>query len=134
VTCRGDTRGRDVSRPGPRARTRRQDAFRLTILRKVSSILDCHPSPVALKCSITSRLKRSDTSFFVGALFGPRPFRKRWRDRERLPQTAWPSRIGFRQFRIIADVAQILLAIAGLFLAFGILFPFILASADKFRP
>src|ERR1700722_18926253 len=52
-----------------------QDAFRLTTLRKVSSILDCQPSPVALKCSITSGLRRSDTSFFVGALFGPRPFR-----------------------------------------------------------
>src|SRR5258708_31542916 len=52
-----------------------QDAFRLTTLRKVSSILDCQPSPVALKCSITSGLRRSDTSLFVGALFGPRPFR-----------------------------------------------------------
>ena len=52
-----------------------QDALRFTALRKVSSIRDCQPDPVDLKCSITSGLRRSDTSFFVGDLFGPRPFR-----------------------------------------------------------
>src|SRR6202034_2384214 len=52
-----------------------QDTLRLTTLRKVSSILDCQPSPVALKCSSTSGLRRRDTSFLVGALLGPRPFR-----------------------------------------------------------
>jgi hypothetical protein len=54
-------------------RHRSSASFRLTTLRKVSSILDCQPSPVALKWSITSGLRRSDTSFFVGALLGPRP-------------------------------------------------------------
>src|ERR1700733_5862205 len=52
-----------------------QEALRFTALRKVSSIRDCQPAPVDLKCSITSGLRRNDTSFFVGDLFGPRPFR-----------------------------------------------------------
>ena len=51
------------------------DALRFTALRKVSSIRDCQPGPVDLKCSSTSGLRRRETSFFVGALFGPRPFR-----------------------------------------------------------
>ena len=51
------------------------DTLRFTALRRVSSIRDCQPAPVDLKCSITSGLRRSDTSFFVGDLFGPRPFR-----------------------------------------------------------
>ncbi len=36
---------------------------------------DCQPSPPALYLSITARDSRSDTSFLVGALFGPRPRR-----------------------------------------------------------
>src|SRR5271163_2107702 len=52
-----------------------QEALRFTALRSVSSIRDCHPAPVERKCSITSGLSRNDTSFFVGDLFGPRPFR-----------------------------------------------------------
>src|SRR3954454_11909183 len=51
------------------------EALRFTALRKVSSIRDCQPDPVDLKCSITSWLRRNETSFFVGDLFGPRPFR-----------------------------------------------------------
>jgi hypothetical protein len=51
------------------------DALRLTALRKVSSIRDCQPGPVDLKCEITSWLRRKETSFFVGDLLGPRPFR-----------------------------------------------------------
>src|SRR5262245_14125924 len=51
------------------------EALRLTALRKVSSIRDCQPLPVDLKCAITSGLRRNETSFFVGALFRPRPLR-----------------------------------------------------------
>src|SRR5438128_7749736 len=36
---------------------------------------DCHPGPPALYFSITWPDSRRDTSFFVGALFGPRPRR-----------------------------------------------------------
>ena len=107
-----------------------QDAFRLTTLRKVSSILDCQPSPTALKVDhlgaqpqrhqlLCRRLVRaaplSDRSGEIGEGFC-----------ERLGA----GEIRFRQFGIVADVTQILLAIASLFLAFGILFPFVLAGGS----
>src|SRR6266478_1182405 len=63
------------SRRSDPARLDQAEALRFTALRKVSSIRDCQPAPVDLKCSITSGLRRSDTSFFVGDLFGPRPLR-----------------------------------------------------------
>jgi hypothetical protein len=79
-------------------------AFRLTTLRKVSSILDRQPAPVALKCSITSGLRRSDTSFLVGALFGPHPLSDRGGEigedfRERLGL----GEIRLRQFGIMTS-------------------------------
>src|ERR1700674_1912339 len=43
--------------------------------RKSSSIRDCQPGPLALYASSTCPDRRRETNFFVGALFGPRPFR-----------------------------------------------------------
>lgn len=43
----------------------RQPAF-LAILRSASSIRDCQPGPLALKCEMTSGLRRMDTATFVG--------------------------------------------------------------------
>src|SRR5260370_42105791 len=47
----------------------------LLMRRKSSSILDCQPGPLALYASSTCPDSRRETSFFVGALFGPRPLR-----------------------------------------------------------
>jgi len=49
-----------------------QDTPRLIESSSAPSIRVCQPGPVALKCSITSGEKRSETSFFVGAFCGPR--------------------------------------------------------------
>src|ERR1700675_3462733 len=46
----------------------------LLMRRKSSSILDCQFRPLALYASSTCPDSRRETSFFVGALFGPRPF------------------------------------------------------------
>lgn len=51
------------------------DAGRLrgaTSFFSASSIRDCHPGPVALKCRTTSGDRRSESGTLVGALRGPR--------------------------------------------------------------
>src|SRR5665647_980551 len=47
----------------------------LLMRRKSSSIRDCQFLPFALYASSTFPDSRRETSFFVGALFGPRPLR-----------------------------------------------------------
>src|ERR1700722_13455128 len=74
ATCRYRTDGNCYTR-NLAWRASHREALRFTALRKVSSIRDCQPGPVDLKYSITSGLRRNDTGFFVGDLFGPRPFR-----------------------------------------------------------
>jgi hypothetical protein len=49
-----------------------QIALTFAILRNASSILDCQPGPLALKCEITSGLNLIETGILVGALWGPR--------------------------------------------------------------
>src|SRR6202171_6037332 len=44
----------------------------LTILRSTSSIRDCQPGPLALKCEMTSGLSRIDTGILVGVFWGLR--------------------------------------------------------------
>jgi hypothetical protein len=64
-----------IANPPYEPRGDHAEVLRFNALRNVSSIRDCQPSPVDLKYSITSGLRRSDTNFFVEDLFGPRPLR-----------------------------------------------------------
>src|SRR6185437_15764261 len=98
-------------------------------LRKVSSILDCQPSPVALKCLITSGLSRSDTSFFVGALFGPRPFRiEAARSGKASENGLARAKSAFVSSGLSLTSRKSFWLKPVFLLAFGILFPFVLAG------
>jgi hypothetical protein len=82
--------------------------LRRAAFRSVSSIFDCQPGPCALKWSRTSGLRRSDTSFLVCALLGPRPFRiDAASSGNGFGERRCPGKVRLAPFRIVAHCAHI---------------------------
>src|SRR5438128_1026142 len=89
----------------------------------VSSMRDCQPAPAALKCLMTSRESRRDTSFFVGARCGPRwPRRRRSSARPvcamALPQNAFTAARLVRSYGTSAALEALLVDF--LFMSLGL--------------